>query len=63
MAQLHKRHKPLTSAKNDMATFMNELAEKYELTATETFAVLTDRLSQLTSFCVAAEREENDKSS
>lgn len=61
MSQLHKRHKPLTNAKNDMAQFMSELAEKYELTATESFAVLTDRLSQLTSSCVAAEREENDK--
>jgi hypothetical protein len=60
MTQLNKRHFPLENAKNDMAKFMTELTEKYELTATESFAVLSDRLSQLTSSCVAAERQEND---
>lgn len=63
MTQLHKRHKPLASAKNDMAQFLTELSEKYDLTATETFAVLTDRLSSLTSSCISAERAENDKNS
>lgn len=61
MPKVHKRHITLTKAKNEMAQLIDDLVEKYDLSASEVLNVLAEKLNQITSSCVVAEREENDK--
>ncbi len=61
MAKIHKRHHPLAKAKNELSAFVLELEEKHHLSAPELLNVLAEQLSRITSSCVIAEREENDR--